>query len=114
MTTKLIVLLAALTAQFVLTGCQSVDITKTAKGFHAATNPNDVEVLMTRPDRAYEELGTINATGFLPTETAKMHNALRAKAAPLGANAVVVTGSGMINDGWGVKQWVTGVAIAWK
>jgi hypothetical protein len=69
---------------------------------------------MTRPDKAYEELGTINATGFLPSETAKMHNALRAKAAPLGANAVVVTGSGMVNDGWGVKQYVMGVAIRWK
>ena len=91
MITKTFVLLVALTAATVcFTGCQSVDITKTAKGFHAPTNPNEVEILMTRPDKAYEELGTINATGFLPSETAKMHNALRAKAAPLGANAVVV------------------------
>jgi hypothetical protein len=115
MITKTFVLLVALTAATVcFTGCQSVDITKTAKGFHAPTNPNEVEILMTRPDKAYEELGTINATGFLPSETAKMHNALRAKAAPLGANAVVVTGSGMVNDGWGVKQYVMGVAIRWK
>jgi hypothetical protein len=115
MNTKIFVLLLALLATVGLTGCQTVDITKTGKGFHAPTNPNDVDILMTRPDRAYEELGTINATGFRASDTAKMHNALRAKAAPLGANAVVVTGSGMVPGGLGgPKQWITGVAISWK
>jgi hypothetical protein len=115
MNTKILVLLVALLATVCLSGCRSVDITKTGKGFHAPTNPNDVEILMTRPDRAYDELGTINATGFPASETAKMHNALRAKAAPLGANAVIVTGSGMLPGGLaGPKQWITGVAIGWK
>jgi CBS-domain-containing membrane protein len=115
MNTKAFVLLVALVAAICFTGCQTVDITKTGKGFHAPTNPNDVEILMTRPDRAYEELGTINATGFLASETAKMHNALRAKAAPLGANAVIVTGSGMLPGGLaGPQQWITGVAVSWK
>ena len=115
MNAKKLPLITAVIAIALFTGCQSVDITKTSKGYSAPTNPNDVQVLMTRPDRPYEELGTINATGFNSGDTAKMHNALRAKAAPLGANAVIVTGSGMVNAGWGgMKQWVTGVAIKWK
>lgn len=114
MSTKTFTLIVSMVALICLTGCQSVDVTKTSKGFVAPTNPNNIEILMTRPDRPYEELGTINATGFQPSETAKMHNALRAKAAPLGANAVIVTGSGMVNDGWGIKQWVMGVAVHWK
>jgi len=114
---NILVLLIVVAATFFTTGCGTVDITKTAKGFHPPTDPNEVEILMTKPDnRPYEELGAINATGFQPSETAKMHNALRTKAAPLGANAVIITGSGMVNGGgWGgVQQYVTGVAIKWK
>jgi hypothetical protein len=88
-----------------------VDVTKTAKGFHAPTNPNDVEILMTKPDRSYEELGTIVAVKFSPSDTAKMHNAIRAKAAPLGASAVILTGVGIAQNG---KQYAIGVAIVWK
>jgi hypothetical protein len=84
---------------------------KTSKGFNAPTNPNDVEILMTKPDRAYEELGTIDAVKFRPSDTAKMYNAIRAKAAPLGANAVILTGVGIAQNG---KQYAIGVAIAWK
>ncbi|EED34874.1 hypothetical protein NOR51B_814 [Luminiphilus syltensis NOR5-1B] len=41
-----------------------------------------------------------------------MHNAVRAEAAPLGADAVVLTGEGMTPDGWGgMTRWATGVAI---
>ena len=108
---KTIALLAILAATVCITGCQVVDVTKTAKGFHAPTNPNEVEIFMTRPDRAYEELGTVIARGFASSDTAVMHNAIRAKAAPLGANAVVVTGTGIdVHD----KQYAIGVAISWK
>ena len=114
MKTKALTQLVALAAILFFTGCASVDVTKTAKGFHAPTNPNEVEILMTRPERKYEELGTINATGFRPSATAKMQNAIRAKAAPLGANAVILTSQGMFNSNSGMYQWVNGVAIAWK
>ena len=109
---KIIALLTILIATVVcITGCQSVDITKTAKGFHTPTNPNDVEIFMTRPDRPYEELGTVIARGFAPADTAKMHNAIRAKAAPLGASAAVLTGVGLDANG---RQYAIGVAILWK
>lgn len=104
-----------LIACIALTACASVDVTKTAKGFHEATNPNAIEILKTRPNKAYEELGTITVTGFSPSETAKMHNAVRAKSAPLGANAVLLTEEGIVRDGWGrYARWATGVAIAYK
>jgi hypothetical protein len=111
MKTKQFGLISILLAALCFTGCQTVDVTKTAKGFHTSTNPNDIEIFMTRPDRSYEELGTVFARGFAPSDTAVMHNAIRAKAAPLGANAVVVTGNGLDANN---RQYAIGVAIAWK
>ena len=76
-------------------GCARVDVTKTAKGFLAATDPNEVEILITKPDRPFIEVATITTSAWRPGETAKMHNALRAKAGPLGAHAVILLNSGM-------------------
>jgi len=97
-------------------GCATVDITKTGKGYYAPTNPNEVQILMTVPiTKQYEELGTITVNGFGMREEAKMHNAIRAKAAPLGANAVVIQSQGIIPGGFGDgKRWCTGVAIRVK
>jgi hypothetical protein len=98
----------------VLGGCAEVDITKTTKGFYDPTNPNDVEILKTRPDKPFTELGTVTATHFSPSDSAVMHNAIRAKAAPLGANAVILTEEGIIPGGFGGRRWATGVAIRYK
>ena len=95
----------------ILSGCATVDVTKTAKGFYDKTDPNEVEILKTRPDRAYIELATVTATGFKPIETAKMHNAIRSKSAVFGANAVILTEEGVLPNG---KKWSTGVALRWK
>jgi len=104
-----------LAASIALGACASVDVTKTAKGFYQATDPNTVEILKTRPAKGYEELGTITVTGFNADETAKMHNAIRAKSAPLGANAVILTEEGLVKDGmFSYKRWATGVAIVYK
>jgi hypothetical protein len=98
-----------------LCGCAHVDVTKTGKGFYDPTNPADVEILKTRPDQHYEELGTVTVTGFDADESAKMHNAIREKAAALGANAVILTEEGMVPAGFGgMKRWATGVAIRFK
>ena len=111
---RLLHIAAALVAALFV-GCASVDVTKTAKGFYDKTNPNEVEILKTRPERSYEELGTVTATGFAPAETAKMHNAIRTKSAALGAQAVILTEEGMLPDGWGgIRKWATGVAIRYK
>ena len=98
-----------------LVGCVTVDVTKTAKGFYDRTNPNEIEILKTRPERSYAELGTVTATGFAPSETAKMHNAIRSKSAALGANAVILTEEGIIPGGLGGGiKWATGVAVRYK
>lgn len=97
-----------------LFSCATVDITKTGKGFYAPTNPNDVEILKTRPEKSYVELGTVTVTGFNPHDTAKMHNAVRSKSAALGANAVILTEEGIIKGSWGPERWATGVAIRYK
>ena len=104
-----------LVALALTTGCARVEVTKTSKGAVSPTNPNDVEVLMTKPERAYEELGVLTAHGYAGSETAKMHNALRKGAAPLGATAVVITDSGQIPKGWGNYEiWANAVAIRWN
>jgi hypothetical protein len=94
-----------------LASCASVDITKTAKGAYTPTNPNDVEILMTRPERPYVELGTVTVRSYQPDEIAKMHNAIRSKSAPLGANAVILRNQGIDNRGY---LWAIGVAIRYK
>ena len=96
------------------TGCATVDVTKTAKGFFSSTKPADVDILMTRPGGEYIELATVSTTNWRPAETAKMHNAMRAKTAPLGAHAVLVTGSGIIRSGNRQTLWTTGVALRYK
>jgi len=96
------------------TGCATLDVTKTAKGFFSPTRPDDVEILMTLPPRAYVELATVSTTNWKPKETAKMHNAMRAKTAPLGAHAVVIMESGIIHTRYRDWMWSTGVALRYK
>jgi hypothetical protein len=57
----------------------------------------------------------LTVTGFSPSDTAKMHNAIRAKSAPLGADAVIITDEGIYTDPWvGPAKYASGVAIAYK
>lgn len=96
-------------------GCASVDVTKTGKGYYPRTNPNEVEILMTVPQRPYMELGSVTATNFRIREEAKLHNAVRAKSAPLGADAVIIQSQGIVPTGFGDGyRWATGVAIRYK
>ena len=106
--------LTIIVAAFTLLSCANVDITKTGKGYFSPTNPAQVQVLRTRPERSYTEIGTIDVNGFAPRDTAKMHNAIRAKAGPLGANAVIILDEGVFHDGWSVKKYASGVAISFK
>ena len=99
----------------VFTSCgPTVDVTKTGKGYFPSTNPNDIEILFTLPQRPYVELGSVTVEGFDIAEEAKMHNAIRAKAAPLGANAVVIQSQGLTGGGRHPDRWATGVAIRYR
>ncbi|MBN1392620.1 MAG: hypothetical protein JW947_07435 [Sedimentisphaerales bacterium] len=95
-------------------GCAEVTVTKTAKGYFEPTNPDEIEILITVPDRQqrpYVELATVTTYHWSTKDTAKMHNSLRAKCAPLGANAVILGSSGIDNKGY---FWGSGVAIRYK
>lgn len=97
-----------------MSGCATVDVTKTAKGFFSPTRADDIEILMTKVNEDYIELATVSTTNWNPSETAKMHNAIRAKTAPLGAHAVVITNSGILRAGSSNRMWTTGVALRFK
>ena len=93
-------------------GCASVTVTKTAKGYFTPTDPDEVEILVTIPQhREFIELATVTTQKWSTNATAKMHNSLRAKCAPLGANAVVLGSSGIDYNGY---YWASGVAIRYK
>jgi arginine/lysine/ornithine decarboxylase len=94
---------------FTITACATVDVTKTAKGYYEPTNPNDVEIIFTKPETInFIELGSITATQHQPSQTAKMHNSLRAKSSVLGATHVLLLSQGIDANG---LLWATGVAI---
>ena len=101
-----------ITTLLFVTACAKVNVTKTGQGFYEPTNPAQISIMKTVPEKKYTELGTVTVSGFSSVESAKMHNAIRAKAAGLGANAVILTEEGLIPTGWGnYDRWATGVAI---
>ena len=102
-------------AASLLVGCASVDITKTGAGYFAPTDPNQIEILMTVPTKPFTELGTVYISGFSAKDEAKMHNAIRAKAAPLGATSVIIQSQTIVPASWGnAARWATGVAIRYN
>jgi len=100
-----------LLATALLAGCVTTDVTKTGKGHYDPTDPNNVEILMTKPNREFVELGSVSAAKFKPNQTAMMHNALRNKSAALGADAVIILNSGIDQN---AHLWATGVAVHFK
>ena len=108
---KRINFISILLVSIILTGCATVNITKTAKGYFEPTKPDDIEILMIVPNRDFTELATVTTSMWQQAETAKMHNSLRAKSAPLGANAVILNSSGIDQRGF---FWTSGVAVRYK
>lgn len=95
-------------------GCvpTKVDIVKTGKGIYNPTNPNNVEILKYAPSRPFEEVATVSAFDFDNRDIAKMHNSIRAKTAPLGADAVILSSEGFMDED--DKIWAKGVALHYK
>lgn len=90
-----------------LSACATVDVTKISKGFNPPTDANHIEIINLKPEFKYTEIATVTAARFKPAESAKMHNSLRAKSAPLGATHILLLNQGI--DGGAL--WATGVAI---
>ena len=108
-------ILTTIIATFVLASCATVHVTKTGSGFYEPVSPASVQILKTKPDRPYTELAVMDISGFNVTDTAKMHNAIRTKAGPIGADAVIITDTSMVPDGWGgTTKYASAVAIKYK
>jgi hypothetical protein len=92
--------------------CSKTTAVRTAETTYDSVNWRDVQILTTAPDRPYEELGTLNTAGWKQKDTRKMHDELKKEAARWGADAVLVTTSGVS----GVKddQWSNATAIRFK
>ena len=111
---KKIWLIGMICTMLLISGCANITVTKTAKGYFAPTDPDEVEILVTVPDRQsreFIELATVTTRNWSTNATAKMHNSLRAKCAPLGAHAVILGSSGIDYNGY---FWASGVAIRYK
>ena len=92
-----------------------VDVVKTGSGFYEPTNPNDVRILKTIPDRKYVELGPVIASNFYSSAFADMYNEIKTKAAVLGADAVILTDEGVeYVELEGTKYWAMGVAVKFE
>ena len=106
----------------IICSCVSLDdyyhqvvVTKTGSGFYEPTNPNDVRILKTIPDRKYVELGPVIASNFYSSAFADMYNEIKTKAAVLGADAVILTDEGFIKKEHTYPQyWATGVAVKFE
>jgi hypothetical protein len=94
---------AAIVALLSLTGgCVHVSYAPTGNVAPAAL-PADAEVqvfVSKRPDCPYDEIGVVRGTGALD----EVYPALRAKARTVGANALFVTGGGMVTHTQGGKN----------
>ncbi|HBU07652.1 MAG TPA: hypothetical protein DEA99_00245 [Candidatus Omnitrophica bacterium] len=103
--------LGLLCVVLMICGCATIYITKTGKGYFPPTDPDEIEILITKPDRSFTEIATVTTQNWATAEAAKMHNSLRTKSAPLGANAVILISSGIAPNG---RYWASGVAIRYK
>ena len=107
-------ILLATVAALTFSSCATVDITKTGEGYHSPKPAATVKILKTRPEAKYAEIGVLNVLGFPARDTAKMHNAIRAKAGPMGADAVIITDVGIVPGGFHGKKYASGVAIRYN
>jgi len=85
-------------------------------GFYEPTNPNDVRILKTIPDRKYVEVGTVIAHDLHLSQTRGMYNELKTEAAVLGADAAIITDEGFVmpTDSSTSRYWATGVFVKFK
>ena len=102
----------------IICSCASgtVAVMKTGSGFYEPTNPNDVRILKTIPDRKYVEVGTVIAHDLHLSQTRGMYNELKTEAAVLGADAAIITDEGFVmpTDSSTSRYWATGVFVKFK
>jgi hypothetical protein len=109
LSTAILVGLAGVGVAGTLPACSSTTAVRTGSTKHKSTNWRDVQVLTVRPERSFEEIGTLNTSGWKQKDTKKLYEDLRKQAAKMGANAVLVTETGVA--GLKEEQWLRAAAI---
>jgi hypothetical protein len=97
---------------FAAAGCSSTTAVRTSETKYRSTNWRDVQVLTVRPERSFEEIGSLNTSGWKQKETKALYEDLRKQAAKMGANAVLITESGV--SGIKEEQWLRAAAIRYS
>jgi hypothetical protein len=71
-------------------GCMTGGFVETTHRIYPSTDPATVQILFSEPQRPNEQIGIVTATGgSIATET-QLYRKLQAKAAEMGADAVVI------------------------
>jgi len=101
-------------AAILLSACAANDVTVRSSG--KTYPPTDsVEILSAAPQRAYETLGVLTASGDTLPRIPRNRNAvlklLGDQAKEMGANAVIITDEKATVERWGVVHTITGTAI---
>lgn len=83
-------LIIPLLALLTLSCGPTVDVTKTSGTALTPTTPANVQILYAPPTRAYDEIGLLSTRNNPSYGMDKAENAMREKAATLGADAVIL------------------------
>lgn len=96
------------------TGCAStVEISKITTDAYRPTRAETVEILKIKPDRPYKQIADVSAMQWPNGQSAQMFSAIRAKAAAVGADAVLITDEQTFRRDFVLYRSVTGVALKW-
>jgi type IV pilus biogenesis protein CpaD/CtpE len=97
---KLVLIMALVT---IMAACSTARFAQTGKAYPAYTGT--VQILRFTPtDVKYEEVGVVTVDSGLVRMESQMMDALRAKAAAYGANAVIITHEGYVKVGDGDRS----------
>jgi hypothetical protein len=103
------VCIACFAGCIIVPGCSNTTAVRTSETRYRSTKWQDVQVLTVRPERSFEEIGTLNTSGWKQKKTKALYEDLRKQAAKMGANAVLITESGV--SGIKEEQWLRAAAI---
>lgn len=100
-----------------LQACVTGEATKTSSRNYTSTSPSSVQLLFEKPSRKYEVIGHVSSQGARASSRDANFRMLQTQAAKLGADAVLVQGTGVAD----VQEWgeynhkaADGLAIKWR
>jgi hypothetical protein len=99
----------------IVSGCaSSVEVTKLTPESYPASQPAQVEILKIKPDKPYAQIADVSAMQFPNSQSERRYAEMRAKAAKVGADAILITSEQTFRRDFVLYRSVTGVALKWK